>query len=86
MLNDNAIHLKLKKKKERKELFLSPSKKEKKKLSEKGTLGQEKFSLGLGEKLTMTWEDEGRKGMMDFPLVLGKQGLGKKPVKQIFKV
>jgi len=28
----------------------------------------------------MTWEDEGRKGMMDFPLVRGKR-LGKKPGK-----
>ena len=64
MLNDNAMHLKLKK--ERKELFLSPSKKKKKNFQKKEP------SLGLGEKLTMAWEDEGRKAMRDFPLVIGK--------------
>ena len=38
-------------------------------------------SLGLGEKLAMTCEDEGRKDVMDVSLVLGKQRLGKKPGK-----
>ena len=72
MLNDNPMHLKLKKK-ERKALFFSPSEK-------KNNFQKREHSLGLEEKLTMTWEDEGRKGMMDFPLVRGKR-LGKKPGK-----